>query len=161
MAMRGNSLLPSTVTKTLVCVDEFNNSDMSGRFYNLYMPGPINFSSIYEVIDIMEEFFEEISFPQAYCEDRTFTAKPKPTQRKQESEAHQYMPEDIFTNENGKKATFVIQVQFRQNATWQGTITWTEEKKMQRFRSTLEMIKLMDDAMGKDEKEQIAVWENN
>ena len=49
--------------------------------------------------------------------------------------------------EQGSKATFIVQVQFQQNATWQGTITWTDEKKVQKFRSTLELIKLMDDAL--------------
>jgi hypothetical protein len=44
-------------------------------------------------------------------------------------------------------ATFVIQVQFQQNATWQGTIDWLDAKKTQRFRSVLEMIKLMDEAL--------------
>ena len=44
------------------------------------------------------------------------------------------------------KPTFLVTIQFQQNATWQGTITWTEKNLTQRFRSTLEMIKLMDDA---------------
>ena len=41
-------------------------------------------------------------------------------------------------------ASFLIQVQFRQNATWQGSIQWLDKKKTQRFRSTLELIQLMD-----------------
>lgn len=45
------------------------------------------------------------------------------------------------------EATFVIHVQFRQNATWQGTIQWVDEKKEQHFRSTLEMLRLLDDAL--------------
>jgi hypothetical protein len=45
------------------------------------------------------------------------------------------------------KQTFLVQIQFQQNATWQGTITWTEQSLTQRFRSTLEMLKLMDDAV--------------
>lgn len=70
------------------------------------------------------------------------------------------MEDEIFTTKLGEKATFTIQVQFRQNATWQGTIAWIEGKKVQRFRSTLEMIKLMDSAIaaanGEDDQ---AVWE--
>lgn len=50
-----------------------------------------------------------------------------------------------------EKETFVVQVQFRQNATWQGTITWTDEKKTRHFRSALEMLKLMDDAIQNSE----------
>lgn len=52
-----------------------------------------------------------------------------------------------------KKATFIVQVQFRQNATWQGSIHWNEKNKTQYFRSTLEMIKLMDEALGEGREE--------
>ena len=54
------------------------------------------------------------------------------------------------------KATFTIQIQFQQNATWQGTIAWAEGEKSQKFRSELEMLKLMMEAVssGKDETEE-------
>jgi hypothetical protein len=45
------------------------------------------------------------------------------------------------------KATFTIQIQFQQNSTWQGTISWAEGEKTQRFRSELEMLKLMMEAI--------------
>ncbi|MDL2232468.1 hypothetical protein LJC63_02660 [Ruminococcaceae bacterium OttesenSCG-928-L11] len=59
-----------------------------------------------------------------------------------------------------KKESFVVQIQFNQNATWQGTLTWIEKKKVQRFRSTLEMLKLMDTAIGSDPDadDEEAVW---
>lgn len=60
-------------------------------------------------------------------------------------------------------ASFLIQVQFRQNATWQGSIQWLDKKKTQRFRSTLELIQLMDSALdsrGPDEK-AFAAWDDS
>ncbi len=51
------------------------------------------------------------------------------------------------------KATFVIQIQCRQNATWQGQIVWTEKKQTQQFRSELELIKLMESALDSGETE--------
>ena len=45
-----------------------------------------------------------------------------------------------------KKATFVIQVQYRQNATWQGQVVWSEKHERTPFRSELELIKLIDSA---------------
>lgn len=45
------------------------------------------------------------------------------------------------------KGTFLVHVVGCQNTTWQGTITWLEEKEKQYFRSALEMIKLMDTAI--------------
>lgn len=162
MAMRGVGLVPSTVTKSLICVDGTSYRDMRGRLFNPYIDGPVEFASILTMIIVLEDFFDRIYFPQPYCESRTFIPPHKPDgPRKTESEVRQYMTEEIFETEHGKKATFVVQVQFRQNATWQGTITWTEEKKTQRFRSTLEMLKLMDSAMGEIENDgnSAGIWE--
>lgn len=160
MAMRSTALIPSTAAKARVCVDGRKNFEMIGTIYNVYLPKPAKFRSVNEIVLIMETIFKTISFPQSYCEERAFSAKQRLTQkRREETEVRQYMDEDIFTKEQGKKATFVIQVHFRQNATWQGTITWTDEKKAQRFRSTLEMLKLMGDAIGDNEGEELVEWE--
>ncbi|MCR5830089.1 MAG: hypothetical protein K6F93_07080 [Lachnospiraceae bacterium] len=47
----------------------------------------------------------------------------------------------------GKKATFLVNVLYRQNATWQGTVTWVEGEKKMSFRSALELFVLMESAM--------------
>lgn len=53
-----------------------------------------------------------------------------------------------------KKNVFFIQITSCQNASWQGTITWTNGRKAENFRSALEMIKLIDSAVSEGEKEQ-------
>ena len=45
------------------------------------------------------------------------------------------------------KGTFEITVKFMQNSTWQGQIHWIEKNQKQNFRSALEMLKLMDEAL--------------
>ena len=35
----------------------------------------------------------------------------------------------------------------QENATWQGQVTWLDKKETMSFRSLLELIKLMDDAL--------------
>ena len=57
------------------------------------------------------------------------------------------MAEEALHSKNGEKATFTIQVQFRQNATWQGTICWKEKRGQVSFRSFLEMLLLMQEAV--------------
>ena len=42
---------------------------------------------------------------------------------------------------------FVIQIERCENATWQGSILWTEKNVTQQFRSALELIKLVDSAL--------------
>ena len=43
--------------------------------------------------------------------------------------------------------TFIIRVQHRQNASWQGSVQWVEGGKEQHLRSALELIKMMDEAL--------------
>lgn len=52
------------------------------------------------------------------------------------------------SQDNGrKKGTFIVKVEYCQNETWQGQVVWAEENRSERFRSTLELLKLMDGAL--------------
>lgn len=46
-----------------------------------------------------------------------------------------------------KKGTFVVEVEYCRNATWQGTIRWINGEKTQHFRSELELITLMSEVL--------------
>ncbi len=46
-----------------------------------------------------------------------------------------------------KKETFIVKVEYSQNRSWQGLVIWAEEGRQVRFRSALELLKLMDEAM--------------
>jgi len=57
------------------------------------------------------------------------------------------------------KGTFEISVKFMQNSTWQGQIHWVEKNLKQNFRSALEMLKLMDEALEEtDDGEKVINW---
>ncbi|HIS80413.1 MAG TPA: hypothetical protein IAB52_02965 [Candidatus Scatomonas merdavium] len=45
------------------------------------------------------------------------------------------------------RGTFLIDIYNRQNATWQGTVTWINRDEKQHFRSALELIKMIDNAL--------------
>ena len=47
--------------------------------------------------------------------------------------------------------TFVIQIKEKQNKTWQGSVLWVEEEKKEMFRSALELMRLLDSALGNEE----------
>ena len=51
----------------------------------------------------------------------------------------------------GHKASFIVRVTSRQNATWQGSISWTERGVTKHFRSALELIKLIDSVLDEEE----------
>ena len=54
-----------------------------------------------------------------------------------------------MSNRQKKTETFIIKVMDQQNATWQGSVTWVDEQREQYFRSTLELLKLIDGALEK------------
>ena len=57
------------------------------------------------------------------------------------------------------KGTFEISVKFTQNSTWQGEIHWVEKNQKQNFRSALEMLKLMDEALAESaDGSQVIKW---
>ena len=46
--------------------------------------------------------------------------------------------------------SFVINIKYRQHASWQGTILWADQKKTANFRSALEMLQLISGALDGD-----------
>jgi len=59
------------------------------------------------------------------------------------------------------KGTFEISVKFMQNSTWQGQIHWVEKNQKQNFRSALEMLKLMDEALNEGAEEPVEEARNS
>lgn len=55
--------------------------------------------------------------------------------------------------QSGERETFVVRILNTQNATWQGTVTWTDGKRTESFRSALELIRLIDSTLLEKEKE--------
>ncbi len=124
-----------------ICVDERN---FSGRFYHEYAAECEKFHSIMELLHQLELLYDNISFPQAAVELRNFSKQ----KHKCEGKSFQKVlnKEDV-KQKRGRCATFFVYVQYRQNATWQGKIMWVEKEKEMGFRSVLEMIMLMDNAL--------------
>ena len=44
----------------------------------------------------------------------------------------------------GKKKTFIVEIQDTQHDSWQGSIEWVQGQKKQAFRSTMELLRLID-----------------
>ncbi len=51
---------------------------------------------------------------------------------------------------NQSNDTFIIQIAYQQNDTWQGTLKWMNQGKEAHFRSTLELIHMIDTAIRPD-----------
>ena len=125
---------------TTVCVDASEGGVRSGRFYNSFLPEGKVFRCLVEFLKEMERFLDKMDFPRAFTALRTFHTESEETSAPQ--------PVQV---ETGRKATFAVRVLFRQNATWQGSVTWLEGKQEQSFRSALELIFLITSALGNKE----------
>ena len=121
---------------TTVCIDSYENGVLTGRFFNPYLAKGKEFQSVTQFLLEMEEALDVMDFPRSFTAARTFASSPR-------CEPVSVDPE----NKTGKEATFLIRVLFRQNASWQGSITWLEGKEEQSFRSVLELLLLMDSAL--------------
>jgi len=64
---------------------------------------------------------------------------------------------DIRHDAGSTIGTFEISVKFTQNSTWQGHIHWIEKNRRQNFRSALELLKLMDEALEEGSKSGQAI----
>lgn len=121
---------------TLVCIDEYQDGIPSGRFYNPSCTEGKSFRGIMEFLSSMEDVLESMDFPKAFTVTRSFTdSRPGGADPPGSSER------------TGKQATFALRILFRQNASWQGSVTWLEGKKEQSFRSALELVLLMNSAL--------------
>ena len=54
-----------------------------------------------------------------------------------------------------QKGTFIVKINHTDNASWQGQVTWADKNITKNFRSTLELIKLMDGAITSEETKNI------
>ena len=61
--------------------------------------------------------------------------------------------------------SFLVKIKYRQNTSWQGTIKWLDGKQTRHFRSCLEMMMLIEDALTSDKVENKRIefnsWEEN
>ena len=117
-------------------IDSYQNGVLQGRLFHPALKEGRSFQSLSGFILEMEQILEEMEFPKAFTVTRTFATPPPKSSG----------PPDTIYRE-GKMATFALNILFRQNASWQGSIVWMEQKREQSFRSVLELILLFDNAL--------------
>ena len=123
-------------SRTIICLDSYRNGVPEGRIYDPQM-GTESFKSLSQFLIKMDSMLDDVQMPQSYTAKRTF---PTITEPLEYTAPHHPMG-------RGAKATFELQVIFRQHTSWQGIVTWLEGRVEQSFRSVLELVVLMDSAL--------------
>ncbi|MEG0803364.1 MAG: hypothetical protein RSF90_00260 [Pygmaiobacter sp.] len=141
--------LPNGAARIVVCLEGVRHGELCGHWRSPYCKSAVHFDNIIELLSSMETFYNALEFPQSTLSLRSFGAKTGHTKTDipKRKEVTKYMSDEVFSKERGEKATFIVQVQFRQNATWQGTVTWAEKNETCHFRSALELLKMMDETL--------------
>lgn len=135
---------PNTVMVLVHSRDPF-----TGEIFHCYSEEPIKIYSGYQIFVEIDRLCDEIGYPFRDVSMRSFHKRAE-TPRKNYREANRVMRFSQLTEKNGDQGTFMVHVQYRQNATWQGQVTWMEKKETQNFRSALELMKLIDSALDTD-----------
>ena len=107
---------------TVVCVDSYDDGVLTGRMYNPGLQNGERFHGLMQFLIKMEDLLDTLQFPQPFMDSRGFSPARG-------------------------RATFALKVLFRQNASWQGSVTWLEGGREESFRSVLELVLLMDSAL--------------
>jgi len=126
---------------TIVCVDSCQEDDFSGRLYNPYWKKGREFHSVMQLLMEMESLLDQIRLPQSFTAKRSFV---QPTSEPAHAPADE-------ASRTGRLGTFILRVVFRQNASWQGALTWVEGHRTESFRSVLELLLLMHGALEGEE----------
>lgn len=64
------------------CVDDYKPGRFGGRLYMSNIKEPFLFKDIHQMVLRMEEYFDEIQFPMASTESRSFFKTKKDTHKK-------------------------------------------------------------------------------
>lgn len=129
-----------------VCLDSAEDGAFRGRILSLRLSAPINFFDITDFISQVDALLDVQKFPQAFQRIRSFTDKNSPHVPAVLSKEDMLSSEDVQAA-LGSAATFMLQIFSRQNASWQGAIDWLDGSERQRFSSTLELLKLVDNRL--------------
>ncbi len=121
---------------SVVCIDTWQCGVPTGRLYTPQFPQGRAFCSLTHFLQEMEAALDTMELPTAFAGLRTFGQRSQTT------------PEPPPPGgRTGKVATFMLRVLFRQNVSWQGSVTWLEGKQEQSFRSVLELVLMISDAL--------------
>lgn len=128
-----------------ICIDRREEDNHQGRIFTRCDRQAIPFYSVNTLVREMEKLFDRINFPQASTRQRSFFHRI--SEKKPQKEVLEMQDIDELLEHSGDLGTFIINVKYRQNATWQGEVIWAEKKERKYFRSALELLKLIDGAL--------------
>ena len=131
----------------LVNVTRRADASMQGMVTHLISQQSREFRSLLELIRLISDRLDEMGMPVSGVKLRTWPDLHLTLVKKGENKMDE-KPAARDTSKVGDSA-FLVRVMFRQNATWMGEIHWLNGEKKLYFRSMMEMLMLMQEALDK------------
>lgn len=137
MSVTPSRFVPTSKSTYMLSVSDYRDKHLSGALYCPLLNKAYSFANLVQLLLLMESLMDEAGFPRRGVEQRAF----------QSTAATTLARSPVSKAVSGTLATFTLNVLFRQNASWQGSIIWNERKLESHFRSVLELITLLDEAL--------------
>ncbi len=141
-----------------ICVDSNENADFQGNVWHQYSDDPICFKSATSMLTMVDGLMDEWDFPQKGLEQREFVSTEHRRHQRVEVADDELVIDKVqkrhgtrnIQNKKGKLGTFIVQIAFRQNATWQGNVVVVDTNDKKTFSSAMELIRIMSDSLKGD-----------
>ena len=124
-----------------ICVDT-EEQDMAGRIYSLLVPEVITYSGWNELFLKMDAVFDQVVYPQAFQEKRSFTGGTKAASYQGSPKLLQ--PYEAVTHERGLLWTVDVVVISRRDTSWQGIVYDLDRQELGQFDGELGLMKILE-----------------
>lgn len=138
MVYMNRQLVQESYRSLIICADAYEHRRISGQLCHCSFEKPRSFDNLMQLLLLIEQALEDIDYPSSSTQKRVF----------RKNDTNFTAPACGDPKEAaGRLATFRVRILFRQNASWQGTVAWVEGGCEEPFRSALELVMLMDNAL--------------
>ena len=136
MQRQPTRFVPCSRNTCVLQIHSYEDKCVRGHFYNPQTQTHFSFQNLMQLLLQMDGMMDQFNLPQRGVEPRFFQEKA-------------FSPSN--SGEKGQSvpllASFQVTILFRQHASWQGVLVWNERQLESSFRSTLEFVSLLDDAL--------------
>ena len=137
MSAVSSHFVPRGRNTSIVQVCSYVDKRMEGTLRCMTLEEDLQFGNLMQFLALMDAVMDLDNQPQRSVEPRVFSASASDVIEEARRARKKAPP----------IATFRISVLFRQNASWQGNILWVDRDMESQFRSALELIGLLDNAL--------------
>ncbi|MDD3402347.1 MAG: hypothetical protein PHQ72_03170 [Hespellia sp.] len=122
-----------------ICVNDYHDGEIQGEIFHCYDRNSWRFANVMQMMELIEELYNRISFPQAAFRIRTLTDR----EPQQKTYLEKQISAEEIAEKRGRIGTFLLSVKYRQNVSWQGEVEWLEGGELSEFSSALELVKII------------------